>query len=169
MVKNRGRETSFRTMGKSGRKKVSFQDTEHEVSKATSTSFKTIDKNGTKQVNFMTLDKSGTKRVSFKTIEETSNISIPFKTFDDWVKARTANCDKALKDALSFVSGKKSAVDREKDSPQARPAQLGEIQPQHIQSQAAGRQTTPVIPSSPGRPPWTEERSPWSAEEESLP
>ena len=37
-VKSRGRETSFRTMGKSGRKKLSFQDTEHEVSKATSTS-----------------------------------------------------------------------------------------------------------------------------------
>ena len=47
MVKNRGIETSFKTMGKSGRKKVSFQDMEHEVSKATS--FKTIDKSGTKK------------------------------------------------------------------------------------------------------------------------
>ena len=35
------------------------------------------------------------------------------------------------------------------------------------QSQAASRQTAPVTPSSPGRPPWIEERSPWSAEEES--
>ena len=34
-VKNIDRETSFKTMGKSGKKKVSFQDTEHEVSKAT--------------------------------------------------------------------------------------------------------------------------------------
>ena len=34
MVKNRGRVTSSKTMGKSGRKKVSFQDMEHEVSKA---------------------------------------------------------------------------------------------------------------------------------------
>ena len=42
MVKNRGRETSFKTMGKSGRKKVSFQDMEHEVSKAPS--FKTMTK-----------------------------------------------------------------------------------------------------------------------------
>ena len=88
MVKNRGRETSFKTMGKSGRKKVSFQDTEHEVSKAP----------------------------SFKTIEETNNKLISFKTFDDWVKARIANCDMALKDALSFISGKKLAVDGEKDS-----------------------------------------------------
>ena len=59
-VKDRGRETSFKTMGKSGRKKVSFQDMEPEVSKATSTSFKTI-------------DTSGTKQVSFRTTEETTN------------------------------------------------------------------------------------------------
>ena len=102
-----------------------LQDMEHEVSKATSTPFKTIDKNGTKQVHFKTIDKSGTKRVPFKTIEDTSsksihfetlkewikarkaNKSISFKTFADWVKARTANCDTALKDALSFVSEKK--------------------------------------------------------------
>ena len=63
-AKNRGREISFKTMGKSGRKRVSFQDMEHEVSKATS---------------FKTIDKSGTNRVSFKTIEHTSNISISFQ------------------------------------------------------------------------------------------
>ena len=97
MVTNRGRETSFRTMAKSGRKKVSFQDMEHEVSMATAISFKTI-------------GKSGTNKVSFKGTEETNNKSISFKTFDDWVKVRTANCDAALKDALSFVSVKKSAV-----------------------------------------------------------
>ena len=56
-AKNRGRETSFKTLGKSGRTKVSFQDMEHEVSKAPS---------------FKTINKSGTNRVSFKTIEETT-------------------------------------------------------------------------------------------------
>ena len=60
---------------------------EHEVSKATSASFKTIDKIGTRQVSFKTIDSSGTRRVSFKTIEETNNRSIPFKTFDNWLKA----------------------------------------------------------------------------------
>ena len=74
------------TMGESRRKEVSFQDMEHEVSKATSTSFKTIDKSHTKQIPFKTIDKSGTNRVSFKTIEETNNKSIHFKTFEEWVK-----------------------------------------------------------------------------------
>ena len=119
MVKNRGRETSFRTMGKSGRKKVSFQDMEHEVSKAPS---------------FKTIDKSGTNRVSFKTIEETNNKSISFKTFDDWVKARTANCDTALKDALSFISEKKSAIDGEKDSHMSKTCTTREIQPQQYRA-----------------------------------
>ena len=27
--------------------------------------------------------------------------------FDNWIKARTANCDMALKDALSFISDRK--------------------------------------------------------------
>ena len=121
-VKNRGRETSFRTMGRSWGKKVSFRDMEHEVSKATSTSFKTTDKSGTKQVFPKTIDNSGTKRVSFKTIEETNNRSISFKTFDSWAKARTANCDTSLKDALSFVSEKESALDGEKDPLGARHA-----------------------------------------------
>ena len=92
---------------------------EHEVSKATSISFKTI-------------DESDTKHVSFNTIEETNNKSISFKTFDDWVKARTAKCDTALKDALSFISEKKSALDREKDTPQAGPAQLEGPNPSNI-------------------------------------
>ena len=112
MVKNRDRETSFKTMGKSGRKKVSMQYMEHEVSKATS--FKTIDKSGTKSVSFKIIDKSDTKSF-FQDHEETDNRSIPFKTFDEWVKARTAKSDMALKDALSFISGKRSAPDREKD------------------------------------------------------
>ena len=34
---------------------------------------------------------------------------------------------------------------------------------------ASSQQTAPVIPSSPGRPPRTEEKSPWSTEEESSP
>ena len=96
MVKNRGRERLLsRPWVSLGRKKVSFQDMEHEVSKATSTSFKTI-------------DNSGTNRVPFKTIEETNNRSIPFKTFDDWVKARTAKCDMAFKDTLSFMLQKRN-------------------------------------------------------------
>ena len=57
MVKNRGRETSFKTMGIVWEEKgyPGEKETEHEVSKAT----------------------------SLKTIENTSNISISFKTFDD--------------------------------------------------------------------------------------
>ena len=101
MVKNRGRETFFKTKGNSRRKKVSFQGMKHEVSKV---------------ISFKTIDKSGTNRVSFNTIEETNNKSISFKTFNDWVKARRANCNTKLKDALSFISDKKSAIDREKDS-----------------------------------------------------
>ena len=89
--KNRGRETSFKTPGKPGRKKVSFQKTKHQVGKVPS---------------FKTTDKSGTNRVSFKTIEDTSNKLVSFKTFNNWVKARTANCAMALKDALSSVSEK---------------------------------------------------------------
>ena len=73
----------------SGWNKVLFQDKEHKVGKAN----------------------------SFKNpVKDTNNESISFKTFDDWVKARTAHCDIALKDDLSFVSDKKSAVDGEKDS-----------------------------------------------------
>ena len=49
-------------------------------------------------------------------MKDTNKKSISFKTFDDWVKARTAHCDMALKDGLSFVSDKKSAIGREKDS-----------------------------------------------------
>ena len=80
--------SKIEAMSKSGRKKVSFQDMEHEVSKAP----------------------------SFKTTEETNNKLISFKTFDNWIKARTANCDMALKDAFSFISDKKSAIGGEKDS-----------------------------------------------------
>ena len=47
MVQIRSKKTSFKTMGKSGRKKVSFQDMEHKVNKAIS--FKTIDKSATKK------------------------------------------------------------------------------------------------------------------------
>ena len=93
-------------MGKSGRKKVSFWDKEHEVGKAN----------------------------SFKTIEDTNNKSISFKTFDDWVKAKTAHCDMALKYALNFVSDKKSAVDGEKDSQWARPAQPTRSNPTNTES-----------------------------------
>ena len=61
MTKGRGRETSFKTIGKSGRKKVSFQDMEHQVSKAPS---------------IKATDKSGINRVSFKTIEDTRPLTI---------------------------------------------------------------------------------------------
>ena len=69
MVNNRGIQTSFRTMGKSGRKKVFFQETEHEVSKAP----------------------------SFKTTEDISNNSIHFKTCQKWVKAGKANKSTSFK------------------------------------------------------------------------
>ena len=95
MVKNRGRETSFKTVGKSGRKNVSFQYMEQEVSKATS--FKAIAKSGTKRVSRPLIKVA--LIVSLKTMEETNNRSIPFTTFEEWVKARTAKCDTALKDA----------------------------------------------------------------------
>ena len=102
-------------MGKSGRKKVSFQDMEHEVSKATSISFKTI-------------DKSDTKQVSFKTIEETNNKLIPFKTFNA-VGLRQDRKLAALKD--SFTSENKSALDDHQHSWQEDLSFMtrGEIQP----------------------------------------
>ena len=117
-VKNRGRETSFKTMGKSGRNKVSFQDMENEVSKAIS--FKTIDKSGTKRVSFKTTEETNNISIHFKTFDEwiktrKANKSISFKTFDEWVKERTEKCDTQLKASLSFVSGTKSARDGEKD------------------------------------------------------
>ena len=115
-----------------------------------SVSFKTIDKSGTKQVAFKTIDKSGTNRVSFWAMEETNNKSIPFKTFDERVKASTAKCDMVLKDALSFISGKRSALYGEKDSPQTRPAPPARSNPA-TQSQAASGQAAPVTPSHPGR------------------
>ena len=66
-------------------------------------------------------------------MEETNNKLISFKTFDDRIKAMTAKYDTALKDALSFISEKKSALDREKDSPQARPAQLVRSHPSNTE------------------------------------
>ena len=125
------RQLSFKTIGKNGTKSVSF---------------KTIDKSGTKQVPFKTTDKSGTNRVSFKTMEETNKKLISFKTFDDWIKARTAKYDTALKDALSFVSGKRSALDEEKDSPQARPAPPVRSNPSHTEPSSQQTNSDPQPP-----------------------
>ena len=137
MVKSRSIESSFRTMSKSGRKKVSFQDMEREVSPSRTWNVRSVRQH-------LLLSRPLIKValiVSFKTIEETNNKSISLKTFDNWVKARTANCDTALKDALSFISEKKSVLDGEKDSPQVRPTQTGEIKPQqHGAKQLADRQ-----------------------------
>ena len=97
---------------------------EHEVSKAPT--FKTIDKSGTNWVSFKTIEDTSNNPIHFQTFQEwvkarKANKLIFFKTFDNWVKARTANCDMALKDALSFMSEKKSALDVEKESQQGRP------------------------------------------------
>ena len=100
-VENRGQKTSFKTPGKSGRKKVSFQDKDHKVGKANS--FKTL-------------------------VKDTNNESISLKTFDDWVKARTAHCDRALKDAISFVSDKKLGLTMSKT------CMTKEIQPQQYRA-----------------------------------
>ena len=81
MVKNRSKQTSFKTMGKSGRKNISSQDM--------------VDKVNTKLVPFKIPD------VKYRTSR------VHFKTFDDWVKARKMKCDTALKDALSFITEKK--------------------------------------------------------------
>ena len=126
MAKNRSRETSFKTMGKSGRKVVSFQDMVDEVSKA---------------VSFKTIKNDGTKSASFQTMEETHNRPHSFKIFNDWVKARTTKCDTALKDALSFISGKALTQDREKDPQEARPAPVVRSNPNN--SEAGSWQTNP--------------------------
>ena len=42
-------------------------------------------------------------------MEKMHNRLTSCKTFDDWVKARTAKCDMALKDTLSFILEKTSA------------------------------------------------------------
>ena len=81
LVKKRSKQTSFKTMGKSGRKNISSQDT--------------VDKVSTKLIPFKTPD------VKYRTSR------VHFKTFDDWVKARQTKCNTALKDALSFISEKK--------------------------------------------------------------
>ena len=126
MAKNRSRETSFKTMGKSGRKVVSFQDMVDEVSKA---------------VSFKTIKNDGTKSASFQTMEDTHNRPHSFKIFNDWVKARTTKCDTALKDALSFISGKALTQDREKDPQEARPAPVVRSNPNN--SEAGSWQTNP--------------------------
>ena len=80
-VKNRSRQTSFKTMGKSGKKNISSQDM--------------VGKVITNLIPFKTPDvKYRTSRVNFK-------------TFDDWVKARKMKCDTILKDVSSFISEKK--------------------------------------------------------------
>ena len=84
-------------------KKVSFQDTDIKVYSP---------------VPSKTLGKDDTKEVSFKKMDETVDKSISFKIFDKWVKARH---DTVLKNALSFTSGEKSTLEKEKDSPEVQP------------------------------------------------
>ena len=80
LVKNRSRQTSYKTMGKSGKKNISSQDTVGKVSE-----------------NLIPFETPNIKH-------RTSRVH--FKTFDDWVKARKMNCDTVLKDVSSFVSEK---------------------------------------------------------------
>ena len=81
LVKNRSEQTSFKTMGKSGKENMSSQDM--------------IGKVSTNLISFKTPDvKYGASRVHFK-------------TFDNWVKARKMKCDMVLKDVSSFVSENK--------------------------------------------------------------
>ena len=77
LVKNRSRETSFKTMGKSGRENIASQDTVIED-----------------------LIPFKTPNIKYRTSR------VHFKTFDDWVKARKMKCDMVLKDVSSFVSDK---------------------------------------------------------------
>ena len=81
LVKNRSRQTSFKTMGKSGKENTSSQDMVRKVSE--------------NLIPFKTPD------VKYRTSR------VHFKTFDDWVKARKMKCDTVLKDVSSFVSEKK--------------------------------------------------------------
>ena len=80
-VKNRSRQTSLKTMAKSGKKYMSSQDMVGKVS--------------TNLIPFKTPD------VKYRTSR------VHFKTFDDWVKARKMKCDMVLKDVSSFISEKK--------------------------------------------------------------
>ena len=79
------------------------------------------------------LTKVAPKQFLSMSMEETNNWLISFKTFDQWVKARTAKCDMALKDALSFISEKTSSLDGEKDSSGARPASTVRSNPSHTE------------------------------------
>ena len=100
LVKNRNKQTSFKTMGKSGIENAS-QDMVEKVSTKL-IPFKTPDiKYRTSRVHFKTLD----KEIKDDTVKNDTNTA-HFKTFDDWVKARKMKCDTALKDALSFISEK---------------------------------------------------------------
>ena len=80
LVKNRSRQTSFKTMDKSGRKNIASQDTVRKVSE--------------NLIPFKTPD------IKYRTSR------VHFKTFDDWIKARKMNCDMVLKD-VSKVSFQK--------------------------------------------------------------
>ena len=85
-VRNRSRQTSFKTMGKSGKQNTSSQDTVRKVSE--------------NLIPFKTPD------VRYRTSR------VHFKTFEDWVKARKTKCDTVLKDVSSFVSEKEEDQQR---------------------------------------------------------
>ena len=79
-VKKRSRQTSFKTMSKSGVKNIASQDMVGKVS--------------TNLIPFKT------PNIKYKTSK------VHFKTFDNWVKARKMQCDTVLKDVSSFISEK---------------------------------------------------------------
>ena len=80
LVKNRSRQTSSKTMGKSGRENIASQDMVRKVSE--------------------NLIPFKTPNIKYRTSR------VHFKTFDNWVKARRMKCNTVLKDVSSFISDK---------------------------------------------------------------
>ena len=81
LVRNRSRQTSFKTMAKSGKKNTSSQDMVGKVSE--------------------NLIPFKTPNIKYRTSR------VHFKTFDNWAKARKMKYDTILKDVSSFISEEK--------------------------------------------------------------
>ena len=90
------------------------------------------------------------------------------ETFDEWVKARTAKCDMALKDASKFHFRKEISSRQAEGLTMSKTCTTGEIQPQpHTAKQPVDQQ--PQWPPATQGDPQTEERPPWSVKEERSP
>ena len=139
------------------------RDSVKDISKQTS--FKTMGKSGIEDASQDTVEKVSTKLIPFKTPDvKYSTSRLHFKTFDKWVKARKMKCDTALKDALSFVSEKKEEDQPGARHAPMNPTPAAES-PTASRPRALVTLRHPECPPyTEERPPWNavEESSPWN-------